>query len=77
MEIANDLGIDYVHMTKSSDIDSILRDIKSKTVQDSEEADDVYKETYYIFAIILLFVLASEFIYIRRNLSWKNIIRYL
>lgn len=58
--MANDLGIDYVHMTKQSDVDSKINDIiKVGELGDSSEIES-YKDTYYIFAIILSILILGE-----------------
>ena len=67
-KIASDMGIKYVHMTKNTDIDNVLNELKDKVYKESDEAEEVYRDTYYIYAIILLFFLGVEFIYIRRNI---------
>ena len=66
-QIASDLGVKYVHMTKQSKIDSQIDKLQSeisKNVAYSEnDSKNGYKETYYWFAIPLVFLMIFDYIY--------------
>lgn len=66
--IANELGVDYIHMTNKNQIDNKLSTIVSKAVKAEPIEEETYKDIYYIFTSILLVLLFFEFIYIRRRL---------
>lgn len=67
-QIASDLGVDYVHMTKQNEIDAVINDINKNattTIKHDEESGkssdvDRAKDIYYYFAIPLLALLAFE-----------------
>ena len=67
-KIAKDIGIDYVHMDTSTDIDSVLntikRNAKTKT-QDKKEQG--HKDIYYVFAVPFLLLLMFEFYDMRKR----------
>ncbi len=69
--IADHLGVDYVHMTKTSDIDACLakvrKGIESAPKEKSEESTEGYSDTYYFFVIPLLLLLLFDFIYYKRR----------
>lgn len=69
--IADNLGVDYVHMTKTSDIDSCLSKVRtgieSAPKEKSEESTEGYSDTYYLFVIPLLLLLVFDFIYYKRR----------
>ena len=59
-KIADDLGIDYVHMTKQSNVDSkITKIIKNSSLNESDNIKS-YKDTYYQFAILLSILILIE-----------------
>ncbi|MBR3117337.1 MAG: VWA domain-containing protein [Bacilli bacterium] len=66
--MASDLGIDYVHMDKQSNIDSVIRSIINNS--DLTEGDDLeaYSDTYYPFAILLTILLLAELYLDKREL---------
>lgn len=67
--IANDIGIDYIHMQQQSDINNKLKDIQKSVINDFENSSkNSYTDTYYIFAIPLLGMLIYEFINYKRKL---------
>ena len=70
--IANDLGVDYIHATKQSDLHKKISDIKDgisgEVKADSEDARSGYSETYYFFVIPLVVLLIIDLIYYRRKL---------
>jgi Ca-activated chloride channel family protein len=69
--IADNLGVDYVHMTKTSDIDACLAKVRSgiesAPKEKSEESTEGYSDTYYFFVIPLLLLLMFDFIYYKRR----------
>ncbi|MBQ3514652.1 MAG: VWA domain-containing protein [Lachnospiraceae bacterium] len=71
-QIASDFGIDYVHMTKQSEIHDEIKKLQSLIGKqaDYDEAGNKkgYVETYYFFAIPLLLLLIFDYIYYKRKL---------
>ena len=68
-KISSDMGIDYIHMQKQSDIDNKLNEIISnveRAMGDSLKSS--YTDIYYIFVIPLCLLLIYEFINYRRRL---------
>lgn len=67
-QIAEDLGVPYVHMTKQSAIQSTINDIKASIESTSEEEVKTgYKDTYYFFVFPLVILVAYEFISVKRK----------
>lgn len=67
-QIADDMGIDYVNMNKSTNIDKILKDIKNDSkVSMTDTILSGYTDIYYIFVIPLLLLLLYEFVEYRRK----------
>ena len=68
-EIANDMDVDYIHVTNSNDINSKIKQIKNKTKSTLESNDkSSYDDIYYIFVIPLLILLFIEFDRFRRRI---------
>jgi len=68
-KIASDMGIDYINMSKQSNINSKLKEIKAKIVNSNEgTSTKTYTDIYYVFAIPLVLLLGYEFINYRRKL---------
>ncbi len=69
--IADNLGVDYVHMTETSDIDfclsKIRQGIEAAPKVKSEEGTEGYSDTYYFFVIPLLLLLVFDFLYYKRR----------
>lgn len=70
--IASDFGIDYIHMTQQSEINSTIKDLQAK-VNDLEMKEDTqskegYADIYYLFVIPLLLLLIWDFIYYKRKI---------
>ena len=67
--LADDLGIDYYHMTKSSDLDDMLDELTAKLdsgeFSKSSETGEGYDNIYWIFALALAVVLLADFIHYR------------
>ena len=68
-EIANDMNVDYIHITNSNNINSKIKQIKNKTKSTLESNDkSSYDDIYYIFVIPLLILLFIEFDRFRRRI---------
>ena len=70
-KLAKDMGIEYINMSKQSNITSKINEIKRKlqnggTVQDTSG----YTELYYIFALPLLILLVLEYINYKKKLQF-------
>lgn len=70
-KIAADLGIDYVQMSKTSNINYKLNEIKKEisNSQASEQKISFYKDIYYYFAIPLVVLLIIDFIVQKRRMQ--------
>ncbi len=68
-KIAKDINVDYIYMTKQSNINKKLEEIKNMINTNDIEANDksTYTDTYYIFVIPLLILLMIEFNKFRRR----------
>lgn len=70
--IASDLGVDYVHMTKQSEIDGVIKSIQGEVsnldMQEDTESKEGYKDTYYWAVIVLIILLAIDFICYRKKM---------
>lgn len=69
-QIASDIGVDYIQMSKTSNINYKLNDIK-KQISDSqtnEEKISTYQDIYYYFAIPLVILLIVDFIIQKRRM---------
>ncbi len=69
--IANDLKVDYVQMSKTANIDYKLNDIKKQIYkeQTSEQKINSYQDIYYYFAIPLIILFAINVLIIERRLK--------
>ena len=69
--IADNLGVDYVHMTEVSDIDRCLSKIRqgmeAAPKVKNEESLEGYADTYYFLVIPLLLLLIFDFLYYKRK----------
>lgn len=62
-DLADDLGIDYVHMTKQKQINDKLDQIINETLSSASGSSmQGYDETYYYFAAMLAIMLFVDFI---------------
>ena len=68
-DIAKDLGIDYVHMEKSSNIDKVLNSVNKIKGLGETEVETYYKDTYYYISPILIILLLIELFLVRRSES--------
>lgn len=69
-QIGNDLGIDYIQMSKQNNIDYKISEIKQQIYnsQTSEEKISSYSDIYYYFAIPLVILLIIDFIIKKRRM---------
>lgn len=69
-QIASDLKLDYIQMSKTSNIDYKLTDIKQQisNSQTTEEKIESYQDIYYYFAVPLLILLIIEFVMKKRRM---------
>lgn len=64
--IAGDMGISYVNMNNPDNIDTVVSDVKNKSIiTTDEESLDGYKDIYYLFVFPLLLLLSYEFIILK------------
>ncbi len=70
-QIATDLKIDYIQMSKPSNIDYKINDIRkqSSNSQINEQKTSSYKDIYYYFAIPLVILLLIDFIIKKRRMQ--------
>ncbi len=72
--IANDMGIDYVHMTSRSELDNTLKKVMQQLAmaEDSEEEDSTtgYSDTFFYLLIPFIPLLVADFIYYKRKTSF-------
>lgn len=70
--IALDFGIDYVHMTNQSEINSIIKDLQAKVnnleVREDMESKEGCADIYYLFVIPLVLLLIWDFICYKRKI---------
>ena len=69
-QIATDIGIDYIQMSKTDNINYKINDIKKQMNETLSNEDKVtsYKDIYYLFAIPLGILLMIKFIVIKRKI---------
>ncbi len=69
--IAKDLQLDYIHMTKHSDIHDKIQEIKDNMgdviTTENQDSRSGYSETYYYFLIPLIVILVFDLIYYKRK----------
>ena len=74
--IASDIGVKYINMNDSTNIDSTISKIKKKSVSESKDGKVTgYVDIYYIFAAMLVVVMMWEFVDIRRKsreIDWRK-----
>lgn len=70
-QIASDIGIDYIQMSKQTNINYKLKDIEREisSSQTNEEKINSYQDIYYYFAIPLAFLLIVDFIVQKRRMQ--------
>ncbi len=69
-QVASEMGIDYIHMDKTSNIDYKIKEIKEQSLnaQTAEEKIKTYKDIYYYFAVPLAILLIIHFIIQKRRM---------
>lgn len=74
--IASDIGVKYINMNDSTNIDSTISKIKKESVSKSKDGKVTgYVDIYYIFAAMLVVVMMWEFVDIRRKsreIDWRK-----
>ena len=61
-KIAQDLNIDYIHVTDEGSLDKKVQEISKKAIRDSEEDRDTgYEDTYFIWIFPIMILLLLEF----------------
>lgn len=72
--IASDFGIDYIHMSKQSDLDSKIRDLQRKTnnleMTEDMESKEGYADIYYWFVIPLMLLFVWDFVCNKRKVVY-------
>ena len=67
IQLSGDLGVEYVHITKPSDVDGILQEAltNSELVTDTRDGLENYEDTYYYLVPVLLILLLCELLFSR------------
>ena len=67
--IANDLDLDYIHMTSTANVKYMVDSIKNGSSLTMEKSDSVsYEDTYFIYVIPLIIMLGLELVlFVRRG----------
>ena len=70
-QIALDLGVEYIQMTKTSNIDHILSKTKQEVTKSQSTQDKInsYQDIYYYFAIPLVVLLIIDFLIKKRRIQ--------
>ena len=70
-QIASDLGIDYIHMSKTSNLKEKISEIKKQIAasQTTQEKVKSYQDIYYYFAIPFVILLIVDFIMKKRRIQ--------
>ena len=70
-KLAGDMGVDYIHMDKQSNINRKLNSIKEKVQSSQNGTEKTYKydDIYYYFAIILGILLILNFVNQKRRIQ--------
>ena len=67
-QLADDLGVEYVHMDRQDRIDPILDDlVKYLDAEEEESYEHGYMDTYYYFVLPLTVLVAYEFVSVKRR----------
>ena len=69
-KLSNDLGIEYIQMSKQSNINNKLKNIKDQisNSKTTKQKINTYKDIYYYFAIPLVLLLIINFIIQKRRI---------
>ncbi len=72
--IASDMGVDYVHMTEQSKIDSTITKVLKQINEAGGETDDAsisgYSDTFFYILIPLIPLLVFDFMYYKRKVNF-------
>jgi len=72
--IANSLGIDYIHMEESSQLDSVINHVLDNIeVGAQEKSEQGWDDTYYFFVIAFLVMVVIECFFTKKQLSERRI----
>ncbi len=66
-KIAEEMGIDYIPMKKSSSIDKKLKDLKNTKSKNDSELEDAYQDLYYCLSPFLIVLFSIELYLDRRS----------
>ena len=66
-KMANEMGISYVHMTKTRDIDSTLKTINKVKTDTDKSLEESYRDLYYYISPLLLILFLVEISLDRRG----------
>ena len=67
--IANDMGVDYINMSKQANVNSKINEVKKKYEDASSvENKNGYTDLYFVFAVPLLGLLVYEFVVYKKKL---------
>jgi len=71
-KMASDFGVPYIHMTKQSELNKYLDEMKRTTekfvVTDEVKPEEGYKDIYFFFVIPLVLLLIFDYIYYKRKI---------
>lgn len=69
-QVASDMGVEYINMSKQSNIDKKLKEIKKELQSGVAEEDKKagFEDVYYIFVVPLILLIAYEFINYKKKL---------
>ena len=62
-KFASELGVEYIHMERQSNINTHLNKILNKSVLEEDGEEENYEDLYYIFAFIIVFLILLEIYY--------------
>lgn len=69
-QIAKDIGINYIHMEQSSDVDRVLSEIKANAKTEEQDKKQLgYRDIYYIFVVPFLLLLMYEIYDMRKRVK--------
>lgn len=75
-QIASDFGVDYIHMEKQSDVDSLMASLKGKVenlpVEMGAQGKGGYEDIYYLFVILLVLVMVWDFVCFKMRVEGRG-----
>ena len=73
-QIASDMDVDYIHMTKPGNVDKVIADIRHQMTEMDNSSEhtslDAYSDTYFYLLIPLLLLLVADFVYYKRKVNF-------